>query len=139
MTAMKTLITFRLFVAAALFVLAVGCNSAPDTGAEYRDEANDTALLTPQERADRREALSRKWQEARDRLQELRAKTNADGIQNEWDETAAKIDREAADLARQLDEFGEDSREAWNDFEAKVERSLEAMGREIDEVLANFT
>lgn len=139
MTTMKTTITLRLFVAAALFALAFGCNQAPDTGAEYRDEANDTALLTPQERADRREALSRKWQEARDRLQELREKTNADGIQNEWDEAAAKVDREAADLRRQLDEFEEDSREAWNDFEARVERSLEAMGQEIDEALAAFS
>lgn len=139
MTTMKTTMTFRLFVVAALFVLAVGCSPAPDTGAEYRDEANETAtLLTPQERAERREALSRQWQDAQDRLEELRQKANSDGLENEWDETVAEIDRQAAELGRQLEQFGDESREAWNDFEARVEQSLASIGREIDEAAEHF-
>jgi exonuclease VII large subunit len=139
MTTVKTTRTFRLFVVAALFVVAFGCNPAPDTGAEYPDETDETAtLLTPQERAERREALSRQWQDARDRLEELRQKANSDGLQNEWDEAVAKIDREASDLRRELDEFEEDSRQAWNSFEARVERSIDSIGREIDEAVEHF-
>ena len=139
MTTIKTTMTLRLFVVAALFVLAVGCSPAPDTGAEYRDETNETAtLLTPEERAERREALSRQWQDARDRLEELRQKANSDGLENEWDETVAEIDREATELGRQLEQFGDDSREAWNDFEVRVEQSLASIDREIDEAAEHF-
>jgi hypothetical protein len=130
-----TLSKHSLITAIAWAVLAFGCGTAPDSGAEYGDQAQDAGTLTPQERAERRQELSRKWQEVRDRLNELSAKVNADGVQNEWDEAVAKIDREAADLSRQLDEFGDDSRQAWDDFEARVQRSLDAMGREIDEAV----
>lgn len=139
MTTAKTTMTFHLFAAAAVLVVALGCNPAPDTGAEYGDEPNETAtLLTPQERAERREALSRQWQNARDRLEELRQKANDDGLQNEWDDAVAKIDREAADLGRELDEFQEDSRQAWNNFEARVESSLDSIGQEIDAAAEHF-
>jgi exonuclease VII large subunit len=94
--------------------------------------------LTPQERAERREALSRQWQDAQDRLEELRQKANTDGLENEWDETVAEIDRQAAELGRQLEQFGDESREAWNDFEARVEQSLASIGREIDEAAEHF-
>lgn len=140
MTTLKTIKSFRLFVVGgAVIVVGLGCSPAPDTGAEYRDEANETAtVLTAEERAERRDALSRQWQDARARLEELRQKANADGIQNEWDETVAEIDREASELGRELDEFQDDSRQAWNNFEARVESSIDALGREIDEAGQHF-
>ena len=134
----KTLIPFHLFVGAVLLGVALGCSPPPDTGAEYRDEATDAEVLTAQERADRREALTTRWQTAQDRLQDLRQKASADNVQNELDETVAEIDQEAADLGRQLDEFGEDSRVAWNEFEARVENTLDEISREIDEAAAEF-
>lgn len=138
MNAIRRTALSRLLVAAALFAVVLGCNTAPDPGAEYRDEATDAEVLTAQERADRREALTTRWQTAQDRLQELREKASADNVQNEVDETVAEIDQEAADLGRQLDEFGEDSRVAWNEFEARVENTLDEISREIDEAAAEF-
>ena len=138
MTTVTTRI-FHLFAVAALFIVALGCSPAPDTGAEVGDETNETgALLTPQELAQRREALSRRWQDARDRLDELRQKATDDGLQDEWDETVARIDSEAAELRRELDGFQEDSRQAWNDFEARVGRGLDSIGQEIDAAIAHF-
>jgi hypothetical protein len=139
MSTVKTITSFRFFAVAALFVIALGCSPAPDRGAEVVDETNDTAaVLTPEERAERREALSREWQSARDRLEEVRQKATADNIQDEWDDTVAKIDTEAADVRRELDEFQEDSRQAWNDFEARVDRSLESIGQQIDAAVEHF-
>jgi len=135
MTTIRTMIASRLLLTAALFVLAFGCGvdrTAPGP------EASDTALLTAEERAERRDALARRWQDLRDRVQELRQQTDADGIQNEWDEAVAEMDREAADLRRELDEFGDDSRQAWTDFEARVQRSLDELGQEIDEAVAKI-
>lgn len=139
MTINMTMIATRLFATAALFVLALGCNTdrtTTETEAGYGDSAMETAVLTPQERTDRREALSRRMQESRDRLQELRQKADADNVQNEWDEAVAKIDRESADLGREMDEFGDDSRDAWQEFEARVQRGFDSMDREIDEAMA---
>ena len=116
-------------------ILALGCETTPDTGAEYGGETQDTATLTPQERTERREDLSREWRELRAKIDELRARTDVDGIENEWDETVAKIDREAEDLSRQLEEFTDDGREAWNAFEARVQSALETIEREIDETV----
>ena len=116
-------------------ILALGCETTPDTGAEYGGQTQDTAILTPQERTERREDLSREWRELRAKIDELRARTDVDGIENEWDETVAKIDREAEDLSRQLQEFTDDGREAWNAFEARVQSALETIEREIDETV----
>ena len=79
--------------------------------------------------------MSREWRELRAKIDELRARTDVDGIENEWDETVAKIDREAEDLSRQLQEFRDDGREAWNAFEARVKSALETLEQEIDETV----
>ena len=98
-------------------------------------DATFRAMPTPQERTERREDLSREWRELRAKIDELRARTDVDGIENEWDETVAKIDREAEDLSRQLQEFRDDGREAWNAFEARVKSALETLEQEIDETV----
>ncbi len=139
MTTVKTTKVSHLVVVAALFVIALACSPTRDTGAEVGDATDETAaVLTPEERTERRDALSREWQTARDRLDEVRQKATADGLQDEWDETVANIDSEAAELRRELDGFQDDSRQAWNDFEARVERSLDSIGQEIDEAAEHF-
>jgi hypothetical protein len=129
----------RLLVTLGAFVLAFGCSAdRTPTDAGAGADARGTAVLTPQERTDRREALDAKMQDLQTRLEELRQKTDADNIQNEWDDAVAKIDGEADDLGRQLDEFGDDSRAAWETFEARVQRALDSISQEIDEAAAKI-